>query len=203
MTVAILPSRTMERPLHALADPSMTREARAQRVAWHLDHLDTWQAQIETLIHYQPWYPYDIAHEYEYDWTTDPDYCAEGIALLEFDENGLLQNQDERSRFIETHMRDTARDRVGHRVVCQAGYVFVPGIAVQLGCHTAQSKPANAVKPNLIVMPSEEDLHVDKSQPPEERGPHPDDPVPELVLEILSESTARKDLNEKALFQFR
>lgn len=207
MTVAVRPSgpqtrsngHPTERPLHALADSSMTREARVQRVAWRLDHLDIWQAQIETLLHYQPWYPYDIAHEYEYDWTTDPDYCAEGIALFEFDENGMLQNQDERSQSIETHMRDTARDRVGRRVVYQTGYVFVPEIAVQLGRYTAQGKPANAVKPDLIVMPSEEDLYVDESLSPEERGPHPDDPVPELVLEILSESTAQTDLNEKRL----
>ncbi len=207
MTVAVLPSgtqtlpngRTTERSLHTLADQSMTREARARRVAWRLDHLDLWQAQIETLQHYQPWYPYDIAHEYEYDWTTDPDYCAEGIALFEFDENGMLQNQDERSQSIETHMRDTARDRVGYRVVYQTGYVFVPEIAVRLGRYTAQGKPANAVKPDLIVMPSEEDLYVDKSLPPEERGPRPDDPVPELVLEVLSESTAQTDLNEKRI----
>ena len=179
----------------------MTREARAQRVAWRPrpPRHSAWQAQIETLLHYQPWYPYDIAHEYEYDWTTDPDYCAEGIALFEFDENGMLQNQDERSQSIETHMRDTARDRVGRRVVYQTGYVFVPEIAVRLELYTAQGKPANSVKPDLIVMPSEEDLYVDKSLPPEERGPRPDDPVPELVLEILSESTAQKDLNEKRL----
>ena len=207
MTIAILPSRTQTLPdgrtlefhLHSLTDPSMTRDARTQRAAWRLDHLNMWRAQIEALQHYQPWYPYDIAHEYEYDWTTDPDYCAEGIALFEFDENGTVKNEDERSQSIETYMRDTARDRVGHRVVYQTGYVFVPEIAVRLGRYTAQGKPANAVKPDLIVMPSEEDLYVDKSLPPEERGPRPDDPVPELVLEILSESTAQTDLNEKRL----
>ncbi len=44
-------------------------------------------------------------------------------------------------------------------------------------------------------MPSAEDL--DRSRLPEDRRARPDDSVPELVLEILSESTAAQDLGDK------
>lgn len=180
---------------HPDAEPTMTREARGERIAWRLEHLDEWQRDLESLAHYDPGYAYDVAHEYDVDWTTDPDYGPRGIHLFEFDENGVLYPDDDRPQAIELYMRDTARDRVGHRVVYQTRYGFVPEIAERVGLRTRQGRPSNTVKPDLIVMPSEEDL--DPSRFPEDRTPRPDDPVPELVLEILSESTATRDLEDK------
>ena len=177
------------------ADPYMTREARAERAAWRRAHLAEWQAGIERLEHYDPGHAYDIAHEYELDWTTDPDYGAEGVHLNEFDVDGVYHSPDDRANTIELHMCDTARDRVGYRVASQGIYRFVEEIAMELKRYTAQDQPANSVKPDLIVMPSEEDL--DPSRIPEDRRPRPDDPVPELILEILSESTATRDLDDK------
>ena len=58
--------------LHPDADPTMTRAAREERAAWRLDHLDAWLRGLEALDHQDPEYEYDVAHEYEYDWTTDP-----------------------------------------------------------------------------------------------------------------------------------
>ena len=177
------------------ADPYMTREARAERTAWRRAHLAEWQAGIERLDHYDPGHAYDIAHEYELDWTTDPDYGAEGVHLSEFDEDGVYYPPDERAHAIEHDMCQTARDRVGDRVASQGIYRFVEEIAVELNRYTAQDQPANSVKPDLIVMPSEEDL--DPARIPEDRQPQPDDPIPELILEILSESTAARDLEDK------
>ena len=177
------------------ADLYMTREARAERTVWRRAHLAEWQAGIERLDHYDPGHAYDIAHEYELDWTTDPDYGAEGVHLVEFDEDGVYYPPDERAHTIEHYMCDTARDRVGHRVASQGIYRFVEEVAVELKRYTAQDQPANSVKPDLIVMPSEDDL--DPSRIPEDRQPRPDDPVPELILEILSESTAARDLDGK------
>ena len=177
------------------ADPYMTREARAERTAWRRAHLAEWQAGIERLDHYDPGHAYDIAHEYELDWTTDPDYGAEGVHLSEFDEDGVYCPPDERAHAIEHDMCQTARDRVGDRVASQGIYRFVEEIAVELKRYTAQDQPANSVKPDLIVMPSEEDL--DPARIPEDRQPRPDDPIPELILEILSESTASRDLEDK------
>ena len=180
---------------HPDADPTMTREAREERIAWRLEHLDEWQRDLESLAHYDPDYAYDVAHEYDVDWTTDPDYGPTGIHLFEFDEDGVLYSDDDRPQAIELYMRDTARDRVGYRVVYQTRYGFVPEIAERVGLRTRQGRPSNTVKPDLIVMPSEEDL--DPSRFPEDGQPRPDDAVPELVLEILSESTAVRDQEGK------
>ena len=177
------------------ADPYMTREARAERVAWRRAHLAKWQADIERLGHYDPGHAYDIAHEYELDWTTDPDYGAEGVHWSEFDADGVHHPLDERAHAIKIRMCETARDRVGYRVASGGIYRFVEEIAVELKLCTAQGQPANSVKPDLIVMPSEADL--DPARIPEDRQPRPDDPVPELILAILSESTASQDLDDK------
>lgn len=178
-------------------DPAMTRAARAARTAWRLEHLAEWRAGIQGLDHYEPGYPYDIAHEYGPEWTTDPDYGSSGVHLFEFDEDGVLTSPDKRPQAIELYMRDTAEDLVGRRVVYQSQYGFDKEIAVRLKRYTAQGDPANFVKPDLLVMPSEADL--DPALIPADRQPRPDDAVPELILEILSKSTAAKDLNDKRL----
>ena len=181
---------------HPVADPTMTRAARAARIAWRLEHLDEWQRALEDLDHYESWYPYDAAHEYEDDWTTDPNYGPWwSVQLCEFNEDGVQHFDDDRPQAIELYMRDTARDRVGYRVTYQTRYSFVPEIAERLGLRTRQGRPANTVRPDLTVMPSEEDL--DPARQPEDRLPRPDDAVPELVLEILSKSTAARDLGNK------
>ena len=33
--------------------------------------------------------PYDVAHEYDHDWTLDPDYSDEGFHFSEFEEDGV------------------------------------------------------------------------------------------------------------------
>ena len=170
----------------------MTREA---RIVWRLEHLDEWQRDLESLTHYDPGYAYDVAHEYDVDWTTDPDYGPEGIHLYEFDEDGVPYPDDDRPLAIRVRMRETARDRVGYRVVYQTRYGFVPEIAERVGLRSRQGRPSNTVKPDLIVMPSEKDL--DPSRFPEDGQPRPDDAVPELVLEILSESTVVRDQEGK------
>ena len=63
-------------------DATMTRAAREARITWRLEHLAAWRHDLETLEHFDPDYPYDVAHEYDYDWTTDPDYGAEGIHFI-------------------------------------------------------------------------------------------------------------------------
>ena len=180
---------------HPVAYSGMTREAREARITWRLEHLDGWQRELEDLSHFEPSYPYDVVHEYEAGWTTDPTYSSRSIPFVEFDEDGVQQFDDAPPQVIELYMRDTMRDRVGYRVAFQTLYTFMPEVAERLGLRTRQGGPANSVKPDLLVMPSEEDL--DPARVPEDRLPRPDDSVPELVLEILSNSTAARDLNDK------
>ncbi|MCY3659140.1 MAG: Uma2 family endonuclease [Caldilineaceae bacterium] len=175
----------------------MTREARAARSRRRQADLAAWERRIEALPHYLHYYAYDTRHEYGDDWTSDPDYPAEGISLFEYDEDGMMVRDDPRAQEIETDMRRTVQQLIGKRVTHQAGYTFMPETAAALGRYTDQGKPANTVRPDLLVMPQPEDLIA----PPDLR-PRPDDAVPELVLEILSESTAAKDLGDKlALYQ--
>ena len=43
-------------------DAAMTRAAREARIAWRMEHLAAWQHDLESLVHFDPDYPYDIAH---------------------------------------------------------------------------------------------------------------------------------------------
>ena len=177
-------------------DATMTREAREARIAWRLEHLAAWQHDLETLEHFDPDYPYDVAHEYDYDWTTDPDYGDEGIHFSEFEEDGALIASDSRPRGLRVHMLATARDRIGRRTMTEATYVFLPQQVAHLKLTTRQGSPVDRVKPDLVVMPSEADL-LEANDPRPGRTAQLDDAVPELVLEVLSKTTAARDLDAK------
>ncbi|MCY3660575.1 MAG: hypothetical protein OXG36_16345, partial [Caldilineaceae bacterium] len=56
---------------HPDADPTMTRAAREARSAWRREHWAEWRAELERLGHFDPDFIYDVAHEYDHDWTTD------------------------------------------------------------------------------------------------------------------------------------
>ncbi|MCY4523049.1 MAG: Uma2 family endonuclease [Caldilineaceae bacterium] len=177
-------------------DATMTREAREARIAWRLEHLAAWQHDLETLEHFDPDYPYDVAHEYDYDWTTDPDYGAEGVHFSEFEEDGVLIDDDSRPGWLQEHMLATARDRIGRRTMTEATYVFLPQQVAHLKLTTRQGSPVDRVKPDLVVMPSEADL-LEANDPSPGRTAQLDDAVPELVLEVLSKTTAARDLDAK------
>ena len=177
-------------------DATMTRAAREARIAWRLEHLAAWQHDLESLAHFDPDYPYDIAHEYDDDWTTDPDYGAEGVHFTEFEEDGVLIEGDSRPSRLQERMYDTALDRIGDRALTEAYYVFVPLLVEHLELSTRQGSPVDRVKPDLLVMPTEADLRDAHNRDPD-RTAQLDDPVPELVLEVLSKTTVARDLDDK------
>ena len=177
-------------------DATMTRAARETRIAWRLEHLDEWRRDLESLAHFDPDYPYDVAHEYDHDWSTDPDYGDEGIGFSEFKEDGALIPSDARPSGLRVHMLDTARNRIGYRASANPTYVFVPQQVEPMGLYTRQGSPVDRVKPDLVVMPAEEDVLGAYDRDPD-RTAQLDDPVPELVLEILWKSTATRDLGDK------
>ncbi|MCY3658196.1 MAG: Uma2 family endonuclease [Caldilineaceae bacterium] len=177
-------------------DATMTRAAREARIAWRLEHLAAWQHDLESLAHFDPDYPYDVAHEYDHDWTTDPDYGAEGVHFSEFEEDGVLIDGDSRPSRLQERMFDTAQDRIGDRALTEAYYVFVPQRVEHLELATRQGSPVDRVKPDLLVMPTEADLQEAHNRDPD-RTAQLDDPVPELVLEVLSKTTVVRDLDDK------
>ena len=134
---------------------TMTREA---RIAWRLEHLDEWRRDLESLAYFDPDCPYDVAHEYDHDWSTDPDYGDEGIGFSEFEEDGALIASDARPRGLRVHMLDTVRNRIGCRASSNPTYVFVPQQVEPMGRSIQQGSPVDQVRPDLLVMPAEADL---------------------------------------------
>ena len=63
---------------------------RAWRTQARLDVLPDWHAHLRRLAHYDPEFPYDPAHEYEADWTTDADYREDGVRLCHYGNEGVL-----------------------------------------------------------------------------------------------------------------
>ena len=177
-------------------DGTMTRAAREARIALRLENLAAWQHDLESLAHFDPDYPYDVAHEYDYDWTTDPDYGAEGVHFSEFEEDGALIDSDSRPSGLQLYMLQTTRDRIGDRALTKAYYIFVPQRVEHLELSTRQGSPVDRVRPDLLVMPTEADVREAYDREPG-RTAQLDDAVPELVLEILLKSTATWDLVDK------
>ena len=79
--------------------------------------------------------------------------------------------------------------RLGRRTMTEATYVFLPQQVAHLKLTTWQGSPVDRVKPDLVVMPSEADL-LEANDPSPGRTAQLDDAVPELVLEVLSKTTA-------------
>lgn len=189
-----LPDKTAaEPPLHPDAWPEMTQAAREARVLDRLADPRPWRAELERLAHHDPEYVYDIGHEYETDWTTDPDYATDGIHLYEFDEDGILSPRDKRHDRTRDTAEDAAESVLDNRVETEVELTIPEDIAEMLELKTKEGKLKETVRPDLMVLAPGFNVPVDDRILRLDRG----HPSPELVLEILSKTTADKDLDEK------
>ena len=196
---------TAVRELPRDADPYMTREARAERAVWRLAHFKEWSRDIENLAYYNPEYAYDVGHEYEDDWTTDPDHNGNGIEFAEYDADGVLKPIDDRRWLLEGPMLTMLRKMLGNRVESQAHVCFPVSVAEQLALLTQEGylgtgdRPTTYVKPNLMVFPPNFALSAGERRPRADCALrlHQDDPPPELVVEILTWTTVQQDLVDK------
>ena len=187
------------------AEPYMTREARAERAAWRRAHFKEWCRDIETLSYYNPEYAYDVGHEYEDDWTTDPDHNGNGIEFAEYDADGVLKPIDDRRWLLEGPMLTTLRKVLGNRVESQGCVYFPVPIAERLALLTqgghlgVHDQPVTYVKPNLMVFPPHFALPAGVRRPRADCALrlHRDAPPPELVVEILTWTTVPQDLVDK------
>ncbi len=194
-----VPNRRAEE-LHPDADPYMTRAAREARIAWRRAHLAEWHRELETLFYFDPEYAYDIVHEYEDEWTTDPDHSGDGIKFYEFDEGGVLEPTDDRRTLLEGVMLIILRTVLGNRAESQGRLYFPGDISERLKLLTRGGNLGSYVKPDLMVFPPAYALpagvHRDRSDCA--LRPHEDEPPPELVVEILSVSSVARDYGVKA-----
>ena len=187
--------------LHPNADPAMTRAARAERVAWRLDHPEAWRRELEDLSHFDPEFVYDVAHDYGPDWTTDPDYGAECVDLWEYDENGVVSPVEKRAWKIQVRMTDSAADPlVGTSL--EADYErevrFRPETIAHVNRFTdARHHVRKGVRADLLVRSAMSARERERFAPEGilrvDRGA----PVPRLVLEVLSKGSASRDLDYK------
>ena len=186
--------------LHPDADPYMTRAAREARTAWRLEHLAEWHRGLETLFYFDPEYAYDVVHEYEDEWTTDPDHSGNGIEFCEYDDDGVLAPIDDRRTLLEGAMLNLLRGVLGNRAESQ-GCLYYPGdLAARLNLLTRRDHRGSYVKPDLMVFPPAYALPpgVHRERSDCVLRMHEGEPPPELVVEVLLVSSAARDHGVKA-----
>ena len=189
-------------PALDIADPDMTQAARRARAAWRREHLAEWQRELEALCHFDPEFVYDTAHEYDEDFTTDPDYDTDGVHFLEYDADGVVSPLEKRAWTIQAYGADTASDMlVGMGL--ERDYERLVRFRPETIEHANQDYPR---KPSQFGRVCVRTCWCGPSCPPSERERFMPDgvlrldlgaPVPPLVLEVLSESSAERDLNYK------
>ena len=186
--------------LHPDADPYMTRAAREARTAWRLEHLAEWHRGLETLFYFDPEYAYDVVHEYEDEWTTDPDHSGDGIKFYEFDEGGVLEPTDDRRTLLEGVLLILLRTVLGNRAESQGRLYFAGAIAERLDLLTRGGNLGSYVKPDLMVFPQAYELPpgVHRDRRDCALRTHEGAPPPELVVEVLSVSSVARDYGVKA-----
>ena len=187
--------------LHPNAEPTMTRAARGERIAWRREHLAEWRRGLENLGHFDPEFIYDIAHEYDYEWTTDPDYGAEGVRLLEFDEDGVVSPFEKRAPKIQERMADAAADALTDTDL-EADYElevrFRPGTIAYANQATDESHPVRkGVRADLLILAAMSERERERFMPKGILHLDLGAPVPPLILEVLSKRWAGRDLDYK------
>ena len=190
-------------PTMDIADPDMTREARQARAAWRRKHLDEWHRDLKALYHFDPGFIYDPAHEYDQESTTDPDYGADGVHFLEFDADGVVSPLEKRARKVQERSAGTAADTLAHTDL-EADYEvevrFRPDTIARVNQATNESHPVRkGVRPDMLVRAAMSVLERERWMPNGILRLDLDAPVPPLVLEVVSEGSANRDLHYKKL----
>ena len=179
-------------------DPTMTREHRTALIALRRARVTQWRDSLRQLPHFDPTFPYDIIHEYGLNWTTDPDYGYDAVKYLEINEDGTVSAEKLKNKLLQVVIVRTLLALLGRRTVSDPRLHFGPELGTAAGLYTKLGEPSIRVEPDLTVLgpgtvlsdwqiwDTTYDIHVDTG-----------DPVPVLVGEILSDSTAARDLDGK------
>ncbi len=179
-------------------DSAAARLARIRRTSTRLKNPAAWQETLEMLPHYESDYPYDPAHEYERDWTTDPDYAA-GVQLIEFDQDGFLSPTTSRHTPLFGYLLKTLCDGYGNRVTHELEFHFPTRTSQALGRLTAAMEPKNRVVPDLAVLAESYTLPegVERSSRSRLLDTEAGHPVPDLVVEVVSRTSKDRDYEDK------
>ena len=188
-------------PALDIADPDMTQAARRARAAWRREHLAEWQRELEALCHFDPEFVYDPAHEYDEDFTTDPDYDTDGVHFLEYDADGVVSPLEKRAWTIQAYGADTASDMLvgmGLEGDYERLVRFRPETIEHANQATRENHPVRkGVRPDMLVRAVLSASERERFMPDGVLRLDLGAPVPPLVLEVLSEGSAERDLNYK------
>ena len=189
-------------PLRILAAPGPDRvpdpytARRDERTEWKLAHPQAWWSHVRSLLHYDPGYRYDVTHEYEDDWTTDPDYPGE-IRRLPHNEDGVpdMSRQQNRHRELMTDGRDSLNQTL-HTDRTDSSLVAVSEPILTFR-DLPLTYPNVQARPDLAVVDTDT-LPLDRDDALYHIHMEAGDPAPVLVVEITSpDSTRPWDLREK------
>lgn len=186
-------------------DSATAIASRYQRAMWRLLHPRAWQADLQTLSHFDPEFVYDENHEYYEDWTTDPDYGKVHVRNFPYDLAGFVSPDQKRHNPLIEQIRETLCTPLGeegvHRIQPTPDYHFPEAVGRDLSLFTGGRKPKTQVKPDLVVLPEGRDDRSVK----EARviRTDPEHPVPEMVVEVVSPSSAVRDYGDKAVLYER
>lgn len=182
----------------AVDDRDMTRERRTALIASRRARVAQWRVSLRQLPHFDPAYPYDIVHEYGLNWTTDPDYSHDAVKYLEIDADGTVTTERPKNKVLHVTMLWTLLAALGRRVVLEPRLHFGLERGAAAGLYTKLRQPSIQVEPDLAVLAPGTVLSDhqiwDTSYNIDVAAGHP---VPALVGELLSASTAARDLDGK------
>ena len=185
-------------PTRGDTSPDAAQAARRRRASHRIQNPAAWREHLEALPHYDPDYVYDEGHEYEDEWTTDPDYCADDAYLhwCVFDEEGFLMPPPSEHRALIEAGQDILGDVLEPgRILDEPDYHYPEALGRAAGLRTEGGAVQIKVQPDLAVLPE----GWDDGQLPKSRTLHTDGnhPVPDLIVEIASPSTAARDWGGK------
>ncbi len=188
-------------PTLDLADPEMTRAARAERAAWRRAHRAAWWRELEALYHFDPVFIYDPGHEYDQESTTDPDYDAEGLHFLEYDEDGVVSPLEKRARKVQERGADTASAMLADQDL-EGDYErlirFRPETVRRANRASGDNHPeGKGVRPDMLVRAAMSVSEREQFMPDGVLRLDLGAPVPPLVLEVVSAGSAHRDLHYK------
>lgn len=190
--------------MRGVVDGAAGYAARQRVLAWRLANFEEWRRGLEELHHFDPEYVYDIGHEYDLDWTSDPDY-GYGIHVCPIDKAGVMGWTEPWSRYLSLSMADTCEDALGNRVV-EFAEIYIPkwlgtdlGLLPERGLLSSWVLPDLMLLPELVVLPPMLELPPGEARSPQDQMIRPldGDPVPELVVEMAAPDTWEWDLNGK------
>ena len=176
-------------------DPAMALAARAWRIAWRLAHPNAWRAELERCDHYDPAYVYDEAHEYDFDWTTDPDYPFD-VRHNAYDPDGFVCPEHEWHLLLLARMFPALCDLFDDievvRVLNKPDLYNPEALGKALGLRTTGGLTKEMVRPDVLVLPVGARLQESRVLRIAQG-----DPVPELAVEIVSPTSRDQDFDDK------